>query len=201
MWNAASGLTLLATLAVVRPDAGADFWIPMTFLVAGAMLFLWELSMPGFFIAVAAIPLLILGVIGLAFEGFFTAGVIWPLLIGLLVVAPTMMITLRVYRSWAPPDAAPTTTSAESMRGREGTVTVPVDSETTKGKVRIQGTIWSAKCENGAIPVGTRVAVMEVRGVHVLVAPVHPATEEGEESSTRTGPTGDPHPERGEGSV
>ncbi len=190
MWHAASGFTLLAALAVVSPDAGADFWIPMTFLVAGAMLFLWELSMPGFFIAVAAIPLLILGVIGLAVEGFFTKGVIWPLLIGLLVVAPTMMITLRVYRSWAPPDAAPTTTSAESMQGREGTVTVPVDTETTKGKVRIQGIMWSAKCDSGVIPEGTRVAVKEVRGVHVLVAPVEPVGGAGEQTPTQSGPAG-----------
>lgn len=178
MWNAAAVFQtlLLAVLAVARPEDGSDFWIPIAFLVTGALLFLWELSMPGFFIAVAAVPLVILGVIGLAIPGFFTQGIIWPLLIGLIVVAPTMMVTLRIYRSLGPPDAAPTTTSADTMRGKEGTVTTPVDPETTKGKVRVEGTIWSAKCESGAIPEGSRVVIKEVRGVHLLVVPVQAST-------------------------
>lgn len=178
MWRASLISVLLLGHEVARPGDGSDFWIPIAFLVAGAFLFLWELSMPGFFIAVAAVPLVILGIIGLMFEGFFTAGFIWPLLIGLIVVAPTMMITLRIYRSWAPPDAGPTTTSAETMRGREGTVTVPVDTETTKGKVRLHGTIWSARSETAVIPEGTRVRVEHVQGVHVVVVPVEKESPE-----------------------
>jgi inner membrane protein len=186
MWHAVAlvHLLFLSAFAVARPNDGLDFWIPVVFLVAGAMLLLWELSMPGFFIAVAAIPLLILGVIGFAIPGFFTEGIIWPLLIGLIVVAPTMMITLRIYRSLGPPDAAPTTTSADTLRGQEGTVTAPVDPETTRGKVRVQGVIWSAKCETGVIPEGTRVVIKQVRGVHLLVAPLQVPTESPSPSSS-----------------
>jgi len=194
MWRAILFSVLLLGHEVARPGDGADFWIPVAFLVTGALLFLWELSMPGFFIAVAAVPMVILGIIGLMFQGFFTAGFIWPLLIGLIIVAPTMMITLRIYRSWAPPDAGPTTTSAESMTGREGTVTVPVDTETTKGKVRLHGTIWSARSETGVIPEGTRVRVERVQGVHVVVVPVEKEAPE----PAPTGPSAQDPPQVGD---
>jgi inner membrane protein len=165
---------ILIGFGLATPEQGVDFWLPMGFLIGGALLFLWELSMPGFFVAVPATILVVLGLIGLAVPGLFTEsalGPLWAIVLAIVVAAPTTMVTLRVYRSFAPPDAPPTTTSAESMRGRQGTVIVVVDPETTRGKVRIDGVVWSARSESGGIPPEIRVEVVEVRGVHVLVRP------------------------------
>jgi inner membrane protein len=158
---------------VATPADGPDFWLPMGFIIVGVLLFLWEVSMPGFFIAIPATVAVILGVIGLFVEGFFTSP--WVILIGVLVALPVTALTIRVYRSLAPPSGAPTTTTGESMAGREGVVTVEVEPETTRGKVRLSGTVWSARSSDDTrIPVGTRVVVQMTSGVHVVVAPKQP---------------------------
>lgn len=176
---------------VPGPDAGLDFWLPMGFLIAGIILFLWELSMPGFFVAVAGTICLVLGIIGMVFDGFFTAGgPIAPLLTGVIVGIPASIVTLKLYKMMAPPDALPTTTSGDTMRGRQGTVTVPVDPETTRGKVRIEGVVWSAKSTGDTIPEGTRVLVQEARGVHVLVAPLQQEAPGSEPTRSTAGGAG-----------
>lgn len=174
MLHGAGASFLLVSIGIARPEQGLDFWLPMSFLVVGAVLFLWELSMPGFFVAVPATVLVILGIVGLSLPGLYTAeplGPIWAILVAVIVGAPATMVTLRVYRSFAPPDAPPTTTSAETMRGRHGTVMVAADPETTRGKVRVEGVVWSARSLEGTIAVDTRVEVVDVRGVHVVVRP------------------------------
>lgn len=172
---------------VPAPESGMDFWLPMGFLIAGILLFLWELSMPGFFVAVAGTICMVLGIIGMVFEGFFTeGGPIAPLLTGVVVGIPASIVTLKLYRFMAPPDALPTTMSGDTMRGRAGTVTVAVDPETTRGKVRVEGTVWSAKSEQGTIPEGTRVVVKEARGVHILVAPEQQESQQGASATDAT---------------
>lgn len=167
-------LLLTAVTAVATPADDLDFWLPMGFIIAGALLFLWEVSMPGFFIAIPATVAVVLGVIGMFWEGFFTST--WVVLVGVLVALPVTAITIKVYRSLAPPSGVPTTTTGESLAGMEGLVTVEVEPETTRGKVRISGAVWSARSseDDVRIPVGTRVVVQHTSGVHVVVAPKEP---------------------------
>ena len=164
-------------LLVVGPNDGQDFWIPMGFIIVGMMLFLWEMSMPGFFVAIPATVAVVLGAIGIVVPGFLSNGY-WVLLVGLVVAAPTTIVTIRLYRRLAPPDAAPTTTTGESLIGRRGRVTVPVVPETTRGKVRIEGVIWSARSESAAIPEGSVVEVVRSSGVHVVVRAVAATAED-----------------------
>lgn len=189
--------TLLAALAswLLVSHQGPDFWLPMTFILVGVGLFLWEVTMPGFFVAIPATVAVILGLVGLFIDGFLTNPG-WVLLVGILVAAPTTYATMRLYRRLAPPDAAPTTTTGESLVGKTGRVTVAVNNETTKGKVRIEGVIWSAKSQVGPIAVGEVVEVTASRGVHVIVqqparppadpspAAPSPASDASSESST-----------------
>lgn len=166
---------LLGLLAIiVSPADGIDFWLPMGFIIAGALLFLWEVSMPGFFIAIPATVAVVLGVVGLFVPGFFTSP--WVVLVGVLVALPVTAVVIKAYKRFAPPGDAPTTSTGASLVGREGIVTVEVEPETTRGKVRITGAIWSARsaADDTRIPVGTRVIVQEAVGVHVVVAPKQP---------------------------
>ena len=70
---------------------------------------------------------------------------------------------------------------AEAMRGRIGVVTAPI-GQLEPGQVRVNGEIWSARSyfEHEAIPQGSRVEVVESRGVTALVIPSpveHPELE------------------------
>ena len=93
---------LWSALALATPADGADFWLPMGFILVGVALFLWEVSMPGFFIAVPATVAVVLGIIGMVSPEFLTSP--WVVLVGVLVAAPVTVIAIRVYRRLAPPE-------------------------------------------------------------------------------------------------
>lgn len=141
----------------------------MGFIIIGVLLFLWEVSQPGFFIAVPASVLVVLGFVGLITRINLASG--WTALIVILVAAPTTLGTIHVYRKMAPPQDAPNTTTGESLVGKQGKVTVDVVQDITSGKVRIEGQIWSARSETDPIiPAGTAIEVVRSQGVHVIVA-------------------------------
>ncbi len=148
-----------------------EFWLPMSFIIVGVLLFLWEITQPGTFIAVPASVLVVLGIVGLVTQLPLLSG--WSVLIAIGVAAPTTFATLKVYRKIAPPEEAPNTTTGQSLIGRTGRVTVEVVPELVTGKVRIDGQIWSARSEGEEnIAVGTKVEVAASSGVHVIVRPV-----------------------------
>ncbi|MGN6377541.1 MAG: NfeD family protein [Gaiellales bacterium] len=63
-------------------------------------------------------------------------------------------------------------TGVDAMRGRRGIVVKPI-AELDPGQVKVDGEIWTARCyfEGEQIAEGTRVEVVEVRGVTALVVP------------------------------
>lgn len=148
------------------PDV--TFWLPMGFIIAGVVLYLWELSQPGFFIAVPATVLILLGTLGLIIEEFLFS--VWAPIVGVVVAFPTTWVTLRVYRQLAPPSSGPLTTIGQSLVGKIGTVTRNIEPDVTVGKVRIEGQIWSATADE-PIAEGNKVVVEASRGVHVKVRP------------------------------
>jgi membrane-bound ClpP family serine protease len=137
----------------------------------GVLMFLLEASMPGFFIGVPATILVLLGVFALVAPDFdlFTK---WAPLITVLVGVPATFVSIWAYRKMAPPDQEPTTQTATNLIGLEGLVTVPVQPDTPRGKVKVQHQIWSAVSEGGIIPEHARVRIVRVDGVIVVVAPV-----------------------------
>ena len=143
-----------------------------TFIVGGILLFLWEVSMPGFFIAIPATVLVFLGVVGLVWPEFLVS--VWSPLVAIGVAVPATLLTIRLYKRMAPPADRPTTTVGDSLVGLEGTVETEVRPYETRGKVRIRGQVWSATSDEGTIALGTRVRVLRSEGVHVVVTPVVP---------------------------
>lgn len=64
-------------------------------------------------------------------------------------------------------------TNAFSIEGKIGKVTVDIDPIEGKGQVKVNGEVWSAKCEsNDIIPKDTEVTIEKIDGVKVIVKPL-----------------------------
>ena len=139
-------------------------------VAVGVLLFLVEIASPGFFIAVPATILVILGVLALAFPGFSLFSV-WAPIVVIVVGAPATFLTLRLYRRMAPPDDAPTTQTSSNLVGRRGIVTAEVLPDSVRGKVKVAHQSWSATTREAPIPVDAQVVIVDVDGVILVVKP------------------------------
>lgn len=139
-------------------------------IVVGVVLFLLETLSPGFFVAIPATILVVLGVFALVSpepDTFWR----WAPAIAVVVGIPSTLATIWIYRKMAPPTAAPVTLSADTLVGTEAVVTRAIVPRSTVGKVKIGHQIWSATAE-AEIPEGTRVKIARVEGVILTVAPM-----------------------------
>ena len=140
-------------------------------IVLGAVLLLVEVTQPGFFIAVPATVLIILGVLLLL--GIDVLSSPAGLIVGVVAAIAAASVTVWVYSRLTPERKPPTTLSRDSLVGLEGTVVAPVDTVTLSGKVRIGSMEWSARSGSGGIiPAGRKVIVVHSEGVHVVVKEV-----------------------------
>lgn len=142
-------------------------------IALGVVMFLIEATMPGFFIGVPATILVLLGVFALVVPDFniFT---VWAPLIVVVVGVPATFVSIWSYRRMAPPDREPTTQTATNLVGLEGRVTVAVNPDDPRGKVKLQQQVWSAMSEGGVVPVDARVRVVRVDGIILIVRPIAP---------------------------
>jgi len=139
-------------------------------IVLGAFLLLVEASSPGFFIAVPATVLLILGILLLMGVDIYSSG--WGVLVGVIAAIGAAAVTVWLYSRITPNVHSPTTISRDSLVGKEGIVTVRVDENSLSGKVTIASSDWSAHTAGGTILPGTRVRVVKSEGVHIVVEEV-----------------------------
>ena len=139
-------------------------------IVIGAVLLLIEVYQPGYFIAVPATVLIILGVLLLLGVDILSSPT--GLIVGVLAAIAAASVTVWFYSRLTPGKEPPRTLSRDSLVGLEGTVVVPVNPETLAGKVRLGSMEWSARSESGEIPVGRKVIVVRSEGVHVVVKEV-----------------------------
>jgi len=136
-------------------------------IMLGALLLLIEAYQPGFFIAVPATVLVILGVLLLL--GVDILSSTWGLLAGVVAALVAASITVWAYGRLTPGKKPPTTLSRDSLLGLEGVVAREVTAGTISGKVQIGSMEWSARTESGSIPAGKRVIVTHSEGVHIVV--------------------------------
>jgi membrane protein implicated in regulation of membrane protease activity len=140
--------------------------IGLIMIVAGILMLIAEASAPGFFIAIPATIVLVLGIFGLiAPEEMFFSWVS-PFL-AVAVAVPMTVVSIFLYQRLAPPEK-PTTTVGTSLVGRQGLVIETIFPKDISGKVKIDNQEWSATA-NTEIPCGEAVVVVESRGVHVIV--------------------------------
>jgi membrane-bound ClpP family serine protease len=138
-------------------------------IIVGAALFLVEMHSPGFFVAVPATVLIILGVLLLLGIDIFASG--WVVVIGVTAALCAAVLTVWMY-SKITPNESPTTISRDTLIGMEGRVIKTVDASTISGKVVIGTTEWSAHSTGSIIPEGTRVRIVNSEGVHIVVEEV-----------------------------
>ncbi len=139
--------------------------IAMILIIIGALLMIAEAFSPGIFMLIPGTILVLLGIIGIFSPDFLFSW--YSPVVGLLLAIPITVVTLKVYQRLGEPEP-PTTTVAESLVGKEGTVTVDTVPGSLKGKVRIENEIWSATSER-PISAGRKVVVIHSEGVHVRV--------------------------------
>ena len=138
-------------------------------IVIGAALLLVEVHSPGFFAAVPATVLIILGVLLLLGVDIFNSG--WGVVIGVVSALCAAVLTVWMY-SKITPNESPTTISRDTLIGMEGRVTKTVDATTISGKVVIGTTEWSAHSTGAIISTGRQVRVVNSEGVHIVVEEV-----------------------------
>lgn len=143
------------------------------FIIVGILLLLIEAASPGFFVAVPATVLIILGLVAFAVPAFDVFSWHAPVL-ALIIGLPATIGTLFLYRRMAPADAPPTTMSGDRLVGREAVVTRAIVPGSGLGKIRLGQEEWSATSAS-PIAVGERVRVVRVEGVILDVAPVERA--------------------------
>jgi membrane protein implicated in regulation of membrane protease activity len=145
-----------------------EWQIGLIFIVVGVILFIVEVASPGFFVAIPATVLMILGALGMVLDGFFLS--IWSPIVAVVITVPAFLGTMYAYKRLAPPQP-PTTTVGHSLVGKRGIVSTDIIPNTIKGKVRIENQTWSGTSDH-YIPKGTLVEVIQSKGVHVIVTEV-----------------------------
>ncbi len=133
--------------------------------VTGIILFLVELSTPGFFVAVPATVLFVFGAIVLLVPDIFENW--WAVPIVVIVSIASLMVTMKAYEKLAPPDT-PAYGAIEALIDAEGHVVKTVEPNSLAGKVTINHREWAATADK-RITVGTKVRVMKGEGVHLEV--------------------------------
>jgi len=145
-----------------------EWQVGLIFVVVGVILLIAETASPGFFVAIPATVLMILGALGMVVEEFLLSP--WSPIVAVVVAVPAFIITMYAYQRLAPPEP-PTTTVGHSLVGKRGLVRAPIIPNSIQGKVRIENQSWSATSDH-YIAVNTLVEVAESRGVHVVVREV-----------------------------
>lgn len=146
-----------------------DIWLlGVVLIVIGVLMLIVEATTPGFFIAIPASVLIVIGTIGVWIPDLFWS----PLtpIIAVVLTVPMSIITIHLYKKLAPPEP-PTTTVGTSLIGKRGVVMARIIPRTLKGKVKLESQIWSATSEK-EIEEGRDVEVVESKGVHVIVKEV-----------------------------
>ncbi len=139
--------------------------IALIILVIGAVLLIAEALSPGVFLVIPGAVLLILGVAGWIWPDFLISSM--APVVGVVIAVPVTAGTIVLYRRLGRPEP-PSTTVADSLVGRAGTVVSATGPDSLKGKVRIGSDIWSARSDE-PIEAGAEVVVVHAEGVHVKV--------------------------------
>lgn len=140
--------------------------IGILLIVAGIILIIVEAVEPGFFIAIPAGVLIVIGVIQISYPEFLVS-IYTPIIVAAVVLILTFG-SLKMYQRISPP-SKPTTTMSSSLEGRVGKVVKTVKPDEITGKVKIENQMWSATSENKVIEEGKKIVVVEGKGVHLLV--------------------------------
>lgn len=139
--------------------------VALALVALGLVLLMVEAFSPGVFLVIPGTVLLAVGVLGFAAPDFLFT---WKSpVVAAAVALPVTAATVYLYRYLGRPEP-PSTTVADSLVGRSGTVVADVSPDDLKGKVRVGTDVWSADSDE-PIPEGAEVVVDGAAGVHIHV--------------------------------
>jgi membrane protein implicated in regulation of membrane protease activity len=139
-----------------------DAWL--FWLIAAAILGLGEIATTGFFMAPFAAGALVAAIVSAVGAGSVISLALF-LVVSIIALAALRPIARAHLRQ--PPQLR---TGAAALVGRNATVVERIGTDS--GCVRLEGELWRARAydEDEVIEPGTRVQVLEIRGVTALVA-------------------------------
>jgi membrane protein implicated in regulation of membrane protease activity len=146
--------------------------IGLTLVLVGIALFAFELIHPGALLIIPGSILLVAGFLYLFLPDILLDSYIGPVLVIVAAIGGAL-IEIPYYR-WVAPVHRPMSTTSGGLVGEEAIVTVPIEPNNMRGKVKVKSEVWSARADQ-AIPVGTRVRVIHGEGVSVTVQPINQA--------------------------
>lgn len=137
-------------------------------LVAGLLLLVLEIFTPGFLLAclgIGALAAIIPAAIGLS--------IVWQTIV-FLVVSVLSLLLLRPFMQKRAERAVPhVPTGADALVGRQVLVTETIDPSTDRGRVAVNGDVWTARSATGiTIAQGTRVEIVSYESIVLYVQPV-----------------------------
>lgn len=139
-----------------------SFWL----IVTGIFLVL-EMATTGFLLFWLGVGALFAMVVSLITESIAIQTAVFVISSAILIPLTKPLVNKYIN----PKDNTPT--NANSLINKKGLVTIAINSIESSGQVKVNGEIWSAKCEEtDIIPVGTEVEVLKIEGVKLLVSPV-----------------------------
>jgi len=162
------GVVCLA-LAVYGLDLLPVNWFGLIFIVLAFALFILDIKAPTHgALTAAGVGSLIIGALVL-FNSSNVPGVQHasvPLVIGTSIMTGALFFGILLFALRA--QKVPIRTGQETLLGKVGTVTVDLNP---RGHVQVAGELWTAELADSseALPRGTRVAVVGVKGVKLLV--------------------------------
>jgi len=140
--------------------------IAIILIIIGLIFLITEALTPGFFAVIPGAILVVVGVLGYYIEDYFDN--LTLLLLTVVVVSIVVsIVTIKGYQILARP-VPPSTTVTESMIGRTGIVTVRINPNDIKGKVKVGNDTWSATSDE-VIETGAEIYVYAGEGVHLKV--------------------------------
>ena len=142
--------------------------VGVVLLLASALFFLLEIKHPGIGApTVGGTVTLVLGGL-LLFNSAVPSARVSPWLIG-LVAAIAVVFFGFVVGAAVKTRRMPKRAGDDDLRGQEGTA---IDDLSPTGRVRVRRENWSAESTGAAIPKGTGIRVMEVKGLRLMVEPI-----------------------------
>ena len=140
------------------------FSVGIICIILGLAMLLIEVHTPGFFIGVPGTVFVVIGIVFLIVPDVsveFAAALI------IITSVVATVLTMLLYKKLEGHGLEATTT-VDMLVGKEGIVIRRVEPDNLKGKVRIEGEIWSATSDS-VIEKGKKVRVVKGEGVHVVV--------------------------------
>ncbi len=137
------------------------FW-----LIAAGIFFIFEIATVGFLIFWLGVGSLLAMVVS-----FFTDSIAIQTAVFVISSAILIPLTKPLVDKYINKKTVPT--NSYSLINKHGIVTADIDPIDGVGLVKVNGEVWSAKCdEEKTIPKGTEIEVLKIDGVKLIVSPL-----------------------------